>query len=158
MSSCRCCWLPPLLLKRPRWLPRKLSPLRPPRNTSSGAELYTVIGHAPRHLDRNIALVGRVIEGIEFLSSLPRGAGALGLYEKAEERVPIVSVRLANEMKDLPRFEYLLTESRSFALYTDARANRRDASSSAQRAQQTFAPSRFPFVRPGKRVEQSRTM
>ena len=47
---------------------RDLSP-----NTGSGAELYVVIGHAPRHLDRNIALVGRVIEGIEFLSSLPRG-------------------------------------------------------------------------------------
>ena len=32
-----------------------------------------VIGHAPRHLDRNIALVGRVIDGIDKLSSLPRG-------------------------------------------------------------------------------------
>ncbi|MFN5902599.1 MAG: peptidylprolyl isomerase, partial [Novosphingobium sp.] len=41
-----------------------------PPNTGTGAELYTVIGHAPRHLDRNIALVGRVIEGIEHLSSL----------------------------------------------------------------------------------------
>jgi cyclophilin family peptidyl-prolyl cis-trans isomerase len=31
-----------------------------PPDTGTGAELYTVIGHAPRHLDRNIALVGRV--------------------------------------------------------------------------------------------------
>jgi cyclophilin family peptidyl-prolyl cis-trans isomerase len=98
-----------------------------PPNTGSGAELYTVIGHAPRHLDRNIALVGRVIEGIEHLSSLPRGTGTLGFYEKAEERVPIVSIRLGNEVKDLPRFEYLSTESESFARYADARANRRDA-------------------------------
>ena len=95
-------------------------------DTGSGAELYTVIGHAPRHLDRNIALVGRVIEGIEHLSSLPRGTGALGFYEKAEERVPIVSVRLGNEVKDLPAFEYLSTESESFTAYADARANRRD--------------------------------
>ena len=29
-------------------------------DTGSGAELYTVIGHAPRHLDRNIAVVGRI--------------------------------------------------------------------------------------------------
>jgi Peptidyl-prolyl cis-trans isomerase (rotamase) - cyclophilin family len=43
-------------------------------DTGSGAELYTVIGHAPRHLDRNIALVGRVIEGMEHLSPLPRGS------------------------------------------------------------------------------------
>jgi peptidylprolyl isomerase len=100
---------------------RNLSP-----DTGSGAELYTVIGHAPRHLDRNIALVGRVIEGIEHLSSLPRGTGALGFYEKEEERVPILSVRLGNEAKDVPAFEYLDTESESFAAYADARANRRD--------------------------------
>jgi cyclophilin family peptidyl-prolyl cis-trans isomerase len=103
---------------------RNLSP-----DTGSGAELYTVVGHAPRHLDRNIALVGRVIEGIEHLSSLPRGTGALGFYEKAEELVPIRSVRIASEMlsdKPLPRYEYLSTESESFAKYADARANRRD--------------------------------
>jgi peptidylprolyl isomerase len=100
---------------------RNLSP-----DTGSGAELYTVIGHAPRHLDRNIALVGRVIEGIEHLSSLPRGTGALGFYEKEEERVRILSVRLGNEAKDVPAFEYLDTESESFAAYADARANRRD--------------------------------
>jgi cyclophilin family peptidyl-prolyl cis-trans isomerase len=95
-------------------------------DTGSGAELYTVIGHAPRHLDRNIALVGRVIEGIEHLSSLPRGTGALGFYEKEEERVPIVSVRMGTEIADLPAFEYLSTESATFAKYADARANRRD--------------------------------
>jgi cyclophilin family peptidyl-prolyl cis-trans isomerase len=100
---------------------RNLSP-----DTGTGAELYTVIGHAPRHLDRNIALVGRVIEGIEHLSSLPRGTGGLGFYEKEEERVPILSVRLGNEAKDVPAFEYLSTESASFAAYADARANRRD--------------------------------
>jgi cyclophilin family peptidyl-prolyl cis-trans isomerase len=100
---------------------RNLSP-----DTGSGAELYTVIGHAPRHLDRNIALVGRVIEGIEHLSSLPRGTEALGFYKTAEERTPITSIRIATEIADLPRFEYLSTESASFARYADARANRRD--------------------------------
>jgi cyclophilin family peptidyl-prolyl cis-trans isomerase len=103
---------------------RDLSP-----NTGSGAELYTVIGHAPRHLDRNIALVGRVIEGIEYLSSLPRGHGPLGFYdlEQGDERVPIVSIHPGPEAKDLPAYEYLSTESQSFARYADARANRRDA-------------------------------
>ena len=97
-----------------------------PPNTGTGAELYTVIGHAPRHLDRNIALVGRVISGIEHLSSLPRGTGALGFYEKPEERVAITAIRIGTEVKDVPRFEYLSTESKSFATYADARANRRD--------------------------------
>ena len=100
---------------------RNLSP-----DTGSGAELYTVIGHAPRHLDRNIALVGRVIEGIEHLSSLPRGTGALGFYETPEERTTILSIRLGNEVPALPAYEYLSTESAAFARYADARANRRD--------------------------------
>ena len=97
-------------------------------DTGSGAELYTVIGHAPRHLDRNIALVGRVIEGIEHLSSLPRGKGQLGFYEDASKRVPITSIRLASELPkaEQPRFEYLDTEAETFAKYADARANRRD--------------------------------
>ena len=103
---------------------RDLSP-----NTGSGAELYVVIGHAPRHLDRNIALVGRVIEGMEYLSSLPRGHGALGFYDLAQgnERTGIVSIHPGVEVKDLPAYEYLSTESPSFARYADARANRRDA-------------------------------
>ncbi|AJA09048.1 putative secreted peptidyl prolyl cis-trans isomerase, cyclophilin type [Sphingopyxis fribergensis] len=102
---------------------RNMSP-----DTGSGAELYAVIGHAPRHLDRNIAVVGRVISGIEHLSSLPRGTGALGFYEDAAERVSIKSIRLATELPatEQPRFEYLSTESDSFARYADARANRRD--------------------------------
>jgi cyclophilin family peptidyl-prolyl cis-trans isomerase len=103
---------------------RNLSP-----DTGTGAELYTVIGHAPRHLDRNIALVGRIIEGMEHMSSLPRGTGALGFYETPEERTTILSVSLMSQMgndKPLPTYEYLNTESASFATYADARANRRD--------------------------------
>ncbi len=97
-------------------------------DTGSGAELYTVIGHAPRHLDRNIALVGRVVEGIEHLSSLPRGKGALGFYEDPAMHVPIRSIRVASDLPaaEQPRFEYLSTESETFARYAEARANRRD--------------------------------
>ncbi len=99
-------------------------------DTGSGAELYTVIGHAPRHLDRNIALVGRIISGMEHLSSLPRGSGTLGFYteEEAELRTPILSVRVASDIPEFPQptFEYLSTESETFAKYAEARANRRD--------------------------------
>jgi len=37
--------------------------------------MYAVIGNAPRQLDRNVALVGRVLKGWSLLSSLPRGSG-----------------------------------------------------------------------------------
>ncbi|MBX7501666.1 peptidylprolyl isomerase [Qipengyuania sp. YG27] len=104
---------------------RNMSP-----DAGTGAELYTVIGHAPRHLDRNIALAGRIVEGMEHLSSLPRGSGALGFYteEEADKRTPILSVRVASDLPDgeRPRFEYLSTDGASFARYADARANRRD--------------------------------
>jgi len=99
-------------------------------NTGSGAELYTVIGHAPRHLDRNIALVGRIVSGMEHLSSLPRGSGALGFYtsEEADERTPILSIRVASDLpaSEQPEFEYLSTEGETFARYAEARANRHD--------------------------------
>lgn len=103
---------------------RNLSP-----DTGSGAELYAVIGQAPRHLDRNIAVVGRVVAGIEHLSSLARGTGDLGFYKTPGERTPIVRVRLASELpeSERPAFEYLATDSAAFADYAAARANRRDA-------------------------------
>lgn len=102
---------------------RDLSP-----DTGTGGELYAVIGHAPRHLDRNIALVGRVVEGIEHMSALPRGTEALGMYKERSEDVPIVRVQLAADMPvaDRPAFEYLASSSPAFAAYVRARANRHD--------------------------------
>jgi peptidylprolyl isomerase len=115
---------------------RGLSP-----DTGSGAELYAVIGHAPRHLDRNIALVGRAIDGIEHLSSLPRGTGELGFYETAGERVPIVSIRLSSEMEGDPKpaFEFLSTESDAFARYAEDVPTDAMTFSSSRRAAPTFA-------------------
>jgi peptidylprolyl isomerase len=95
-------------------------------DTGTGAELYVVNGQAPRQLDRNVALVGRVISGMENLSALPRGTGDMGFYKTAQERVPILSVRMGNEVSGLPGYEYLSTESGSFAAYVDKRANRKD--------------------------------
>ncbi|WP_184156503.1 peptidylprolyl isomerase [Sphingobium lignivorans] len=97
-------------------------------DTGTGAELYAVIGHAPRHLDRNVAVVGRVIEGIEQLSTLPRGTGPLGFYEREAQQVPILSIRTASDLpaREQPSFQYLSTESESFARYVNTRANRSD--------------------------------
>ena len=102
---------------------RDLSP-----DTGTGGELYAVIGHAPRHLDRNIALVGRVIEGIDKLSSLPRGTEALGFYKDKAQNVPISSIRLASDMPaaERPSYEYMDTSSATFAHYLKIRANRHD--------------------------------
>lgn len=97
--------------------------------TGNGNSLYAIIGQAPRGLDRNLAVAGRVIEGMEYLSALPRGTGPLGFYEKAEQRTPIVSVRLAADLPpaERPKVEVLRTDSASFAKLIEAKRNRRDA-------------------------------
>ena len=97
-------------------------------DSSTGAELYVVIGQSPRQLDRNITTVGRVVQGMEWLSTVPRGTGPLGFFEKAEQRVPIRSVRL---MRDVPaaervELEVLRTGTPLFAELVEARRNRRD--------------------------------
>jgi peptidylprolyl isomerase len=97
-------------------------------DTGSGGELYTIIGHAPRQLDRNIAIVGRVIEGIENLSSLPRGTEKMGFYAKGQVARPIQSVQLASAMpaETRPSFQYLDNATAGFARYALLRMNRDD--------------------------------
>ena len=96
--------------------------------TGNGSSLYVIIGHAPRHLDRNIAVVGRVVQGIELLSAMPRGPVPMGFYGKAEERTPIKSIRLAADVPAAERteLEVLRSDSATFQATTEARRNRRD--------------------------------
>jgi cyclophilin family peptidyl-prolyl cis-trans isomerase len=100
-------------------------------DTGSGSELYAVIGQAPRHLDRNIVLVGRVLRGMDLLSSLPRGSGAMGFYSDPEKpkRTLIRSARLASELPESGRtpIEVLRTDTPLFTQYVEARRNRREA-------------------------------
>ncbi len=95
-------------------------------NSGSGAELYVVTGHAPRHLDRNIAVLGRVVQGMPLLSVLPRGTGPLGFYEKAEQRLPIKSIRVAADVPAAERtnLEVIRTDTRLFTTIVEALRNR----------------------------------
>ena len=102
---------------------RNLSP-----DTGTGGELYAIIGQPTRHMDRNLAVVGRVIQGIGNLSSLPRGTEGLGFYKDKAQYVPIVRIRLASDMPagERPSYQYMDSASPSFARYIRARANRLD--------------------------------
>jgi peptidylprolyl isomerase len=95
-------------------------------DSGNGSSLYAVTGHAPRNLDRNITVVGRVMHGIELLSSLPRGTGALGFYEKPEERTPIKTVRVAADLPEAERskLEVFRTDTTSFKALIEAQRNR----------------------------------
>lgn len=97
-------------------------------DSSNGAELYVVIGQSPRHLDRNITTVGRVVQGIELLSALPRGTGPLGFYADPAQRTPIRAIRLASDVPKAERahLEVLRTDTPLFAELVESRRNRRD--------------------------------
>ena len=97
-------------------------------NSGGGTELYAVIGHAPRHLDRNVTLVGRVVKGIELFSVLPRGTGNLGFYEKPEQRVPLRSIRVAADVPEPERtpLEVFRTDTATFAALIESRRTRTD--------------------------------
>lgn len=97
-------------------------------DSGGGTELYVVIGHAPRHLDRNVTLLGRVLQGMELLSALPRGSGPMGFYETAAQRVPINQLRIAAEVPEPERshLEVLRTDTAAFRALIESRRNRRE--------------------------------
>ncbi|MCD9086373.1 peptidylprolyl isomerase [Stenotrophomonas sp. SY1] len=97
-------------------------------DSSLGAELYVVTGQSPRQLDRNITLVGRVLKGMELLSSIKRGPEPMGFYANAAERTPITSIQLASELPADQRvaLQVLRTDSKTFADTVEARRNRVD--------------------------------
>lgn len=98
-------------------------------DSGSAAQLYVVTGHAPRHLDRNVTLLGRVLEGVEHLSSLPRGVGSLGFYSEQQTRPAVRSMRLASALDpaERPAFEVMRTDSDSFRAFIESRRFRHEA-------------------------------
>lgn len=97
-------------------------------DSSIGAELYVVIGQAPRALDHQLTVVGRVVKGMELLSVIPRGPAPMGFYTDPKLRTPIVSIKLASELPEAQRtpLQLLRTDSQAFIDATEARRNRVD--------------------------------
>lgn len=100
-----------------------------PPSTGTGGELYTVIGHAPRHLDRNITTIGRVLSGMDALTALPRGTEQLGFYKDGAPRPVMKKVRLAADIpaKERPSYQVMTSDGPTLKAWIAARANRKDA-------------------------------
>ena len=98
-------------------------------DSGSGAELYAVIGQSPRGLDLNIAPVARVLQGMELLSSLPRGGQNMGFYDKPEQDVRIAKVERLADMPEAtrPDVRVFRTDTPEWAAMIEARRNRQDA-------------------------------
>lgn len=97
-------------------------------NSGNGSSLYVITGQAPRHLDRNITLAGRVLSGIEYLTTLPRGTGPLGFYESAEKLTPIINIRMGDDIAEGRQagLEVMRTGTEAFADYIKSRTFRHE--------------------------------
>ncbi len=98
-------------------------------DSGNSAELYVVTGHAPRHLDKNVTLIGRVIEGMSHLTTLPRGTGPLGFYETEDQYVPISTIRLATDVPETDRskLQIMRTDTKAYANFVQARRYRKES-------------------------------
>jgi peptidylprolyl isomerase len=95
-------------------------------DSGGGTALYVVTGQAPRQLDRNTTVVGRVVSGMPLLSTVPRGPAPMGFFDKPEMQVPIKALRVAADLPDAERstFEVMRTDSASFQKVVEAQRNR----------------------------------
>ena len=98
-------------------------------NSGGPAEMYVVTGHSPRALDRNVTLFGRVVRGMEHLTTLPRGTEALGFYGEGQVKPKIIAIRLASELPPEQRenLQVLRTDHPIYADLLESRRNRRDS-------------------------------
>jgi peptidylprolyl isomerase len=96
-------------------------------DSGGGTALYTIIGGPERYLDRNTTIVGRVVQGMQLLSSLPRGNGPLGVYLNSHRWVRIVSMQVAADLPAAQRtpLEVLRTDTPTFTEYVASLRNRR---------------------------------
>jgi peptidylprolyl isomerase len=94
---------------------------------TGGTEFYVVIGQAPRRLDRNLSVFGRVLEGMQYLQKLNRGDPAVdsGVIKDVDQRDPILKVQIASDMprKERPRFQVMRTDGPGFTIKKEERRN-----------------------------------
>jgi peptidylprolyl isomerase len=97
-------------------------------NSGGGTELYVIIGHSPRNLDRQLTVLGRVVQGMEIMSSFPRGTGDIGFYKTPEEYQRYADIKVAADLPPEQRtpLEIMKTDSASFATLVNSRRWRKD--------------------------------
>jgi peptidylprolyl isomerase len=97
-------------------------------NSGGGTELYVIIGHSPRNLDRQLTMLGRVVQGMEIMSAFPRGTGDAGFYKTPAEYRRYADIKVAADVPASQRtnLEVMRTDSASFATLVNSRRWRKD--------------------------------
>ena len=92
---------------------------------TSSTEFYVTIGHAPRHLDRNMSVFGRVIDGMTAAQAMHRGPMSTnGVIDKDQPRTKILSAVLGNDQTANLKVNYKIENPRG-KKYQDRLANAR---------------------------------
>jgi len=97
---------------------------------SSRTDFYIVIGQAPRYLDRNLNIFGRVVAGMEVVQQIHRGpADNNGIFRDDTASTRILSMKLLSEFPKEGRLKVLVmdTNSKAFAELLRDRRLRRQA-------------------------------
>ena len=114
------------------WLthcPGALAMARNNEPDSGSTDFYIVIGQAPRYLDRNLTIFGRVVHGMDVVQRIRRGKTEdNGVIEGDEDRSRIQSMVLGSDVPIEERRDvYVMdTNSPGFDTYLEARRNRKD--------------------------------
>lgn len=87
----------------------------------SGVALYAVLANDHRRMDRNLGMVGKVVEGFDLLDELPAGTGDGGVYADSAEAHAFTRVALAADLpeSERPHYRYLKTDSASYSALLD---------------------------------------
>jgi len=95
---------------------------------SSRTDFYIVIGQAPRYLDRNLTVFGRVVHGMEIVQRIKRGPSSnngVFLDETASTRMRSVKLLSEFEDKERPTAYVMDTNSKAFDELMDDRRTRK---------------------------------
>ncbi len=96
---------------------------------SSGTDFYIVIGQAPRYLDRNLTVFGRVAWGMDVVQRIKRGPTMEnGIIEEDLDRTWIKRMRLASSLEENERLDVWVadTNSKGFKNVLKERRNRKN--------------------------------
>ncbi len=96
---------------------------------TGSTDFYIVIGQAPRYLDRNLTIFGRVVWGMDVVQRIKRGPTLKnGVIEDDLDRTLIKRMRLASSLDSDKRLNIYVadTNSRGFKQSLQERRNRKD--------------------------------
>jgi len=94
---------------------------------TSSTDFYIVIGQAPRYLDRNMNIFGRVVLGMDIVQRIRRGAASEGgMLSETDTRTTMTSVQIAADVvqRERPAVEVMDTSSAGFAALLESRRHR----------------------------------